>query len=164
VYFWFAFFVIATRNKYKYKKFYFKSGIYIKNNINYNELFTNIYLVMLCLFFAFMLLCYVYFLHLCCYAMFIFLHVHVCCYAIFIFWIYVVMLCFFGFIVACNPIPACPANYQRLGIPAGVPGVVLQSCYRVITPLLPVDFRGAAVSICTCCKLCWRISKYIYLM
>ena len=96
----------------------------------------------------------------------------------FMFCIYVVMLCllfciymyvvmlylffefmllcyvFFCFIVACNPMPACPANYQRLGIPAGVAGVVLQSCYRVITPLLPVDFRGAAVSICTCYKLC----------
>jgi hypothetical protein len=60
---------------------------------------------------------------------------------------------FFSFIVACNPMPACPANYQRLGIPTGVAGAVLQSCYRVITAPAPVDFRGAAVSICTGCKL-----------
>jgi hypothetical protein len=50
-------------------------------------------------YFAFMLLCYIYFLNLCCYAMF-----------------------FFLFIVACTPMPACPANYQRIGIPAGVAG------------------------------------------
>jgi hypothetical protein len=171
VYVCFAFFVIATRNKYKYKKFYFKSGIYINNNINYNELFTNIYVVVLCLFFTFMLLCYVYVLHLCCYAMFIF-----CIYVVMLcllFCIYVVMqylffefmlLCyvFFRFLVACTPVPACPANYQRIGIPAGVAGAgtILQSCYRVITAA--VDFRAGAVSICTCCKLCWRISKYMY--
>jgi hypothetical protein len=75
-----------------------------------------------------MLLCYIYFLNLCCYAM------------------------FFFSIVACTPMPACPANYQRIGIPAGVAGAVLQSCYRVITA--PVNFLGASVSICTCCKLC----------
>ena len=135
---------------------------------------------------TFMLLYYVYVLHLCCYAMFIILHLccyamfiflHLCCYAIFIFWIYVVMLCFFFFIVACTPMPACPANYQRIGIPAGVAGAVLQSCYRVITATAPVNFLGASVSICTCCKLCWLISnictwyklcwlisKYVYLM
>jgi hypothetical protein len=122
---------------------------------------------------AFMLSCYVYFLHLCCYAMFIILHLccyamfiflHLCCYAIFIFWIYVVMLCFFCFIVACTPMPACPANYERLGIPAGVAGAgtILQSCYRVIPGAL--TYAAGAVSICTCCKLCWRISKYMYLM
>ena len=163
VYVCFAFFVIATRNKYKYKKLYFMSGIYINNNISYNELFTNIYVVVLCLLFTFMLLCYVYVLHLCCYAMFIF-----CIYVVMLcllFCIYVVMqylffefmlLCyvFFRFLVACTPVPACPANYQRIGIPAGVAGAgtILQSCYRVITAA--VDFRAGAVSICTCCKLC----------
>jgi hypothetical protein len=160
------------------------SGIYINNNINYNELFTNIYVVVLCLCFAFMLSCYVYVLHLCCHAMFV---LHLCCHAMFIFCIYVVMLCLlfciyvvmlclffciyvvmlylffefmllcyvlFCFIVACTPIPTCPANYQRLGIPAGVAGAVLQSCYRVITAPAPLGFSVASVSICTCCKLC----------
>ena len=136
--------------------------------------FTNIYVVVLCLFFAFMLSCYVYVLHLCCYAMFIILHLccyamfiflHLCCYAIFIFWIYVVMLCFFCFIVACTPMPACPANYERIGIPTAVAGAVLQNCYRVIpAPATPVNFLGASVSICTCCRLCWRISEYMYLL
>ena len=131
-----------------------------------------IYVVMLCLCFAFMLSCYVYIFHLCCYVMLIILHLccytmfiflHLCCYAIFIFWIYVVMLCFFCFIVACTPMPACPPNYQRIGIPAAAAGAgtILQSCYRVIEAA--VDFRTGAVSICTCCKLCWRISKYMYL-
>ena len=156
-------------------KSFILSRAYINNNINYNELFTNIYVVVLCLFFAFMFSCYVYVLHLCCYSMFIILHLccyvmficlHLCCYAIFIFWIYVVMLCFLSFIVACTPMPACPANYQRIGIPANVAGAgtVLQSCYRIITPAAPLDFRMSSVSICTCCKLCWRISKYMYLL
>ena len=100
-----------------------------------------IYVVMLCLCFAFMLLCYVYFFAfmLLCYIYFL----NLCCYAM-----------FFCFIVACTPMPACPANYQRIGIPAGVAGAVLQSCYRVITAPAPVNFLGASVSICTCCKLC----------
>jgi hypothetical protein len=120
------------------------SGIYINNNINYNELFTNIYVVVLCLCFAFMLLCYVYYFAfmLLCYIYFL----NLCCYAMF----------FFLFIVACTPMPACPANYQRIGIPAGVAGAgtILQSCYKVITAPGPVNFLGASVSICTCCKLC----------
>jgi hypothetical protein len=144
-----------------------------------------IYVVMLCLCFAFMLSCYVYALHLCCYAMFSF-----CIYVVMLcllFCIYVVMLClffciyvvmlylffefmllcyvFFCFIVACTPMPACPANYERIGIPTTAAGAVLQSCYRVIpAPSTAVNFHGASVSICTCCKLCWRISKYIYLL
>ena len=86
---------------------------------------------MLCLFFAFMLLCYIYFLNLCCYAM------------------------FFCFIVACTPMPACPVNYQRIGIPGGVAGAVLQSCYRVIpAPTPAANFLAATVSIYTCLKLC----------
>ena len=174
VYFFFEFLIIATRNKYKYKKFYFKSDIYISNNISYNELFTNIYVVVLCLLFVFMLSCYIYFLHLCCYAMLIILHLccypmfiflHSCCYAIFIFWIYVFMLCFFYFIVACTPMPACPVNYQRIGIPAGVAGAVLQSCYRVLPAPNPAEnFLAATVSIYTCRKLCWGISMYMYLL
>ena len=82
-----------------------------------------------------------------------------------LFCIYVVMLylffefmllcyVFFLFIVACTPMPACPANYQRIGIPAAVAGAVLQSCYRVIRAPAPVNFLDASVSICTCCKLC----------
>ena len=92
-----------------------------------------IYVLMLCLCFAFMLLCYVY------YFAFMLL-----CYV------------FFRFLVACTPVPACPANYQRIGIPANVAGAgtVLQSCYRIITSAAPLDFRMSSVSICTCCKLC----------
>jgi len=45
--------------------------------------------------------------------------------------------------------PACPANYERLGIPAGVAGVpagtVLQSCYRVITAA--VNYQQGSVSM-----------------
>ena len=74
------------------------------------------------------------------------------------------MLCLFCFIVACTPMPACPPNYQRIGIPAGVPGAILQSCYRVLPATAQdINYNGAAVSICTCCKLCRRISKYMYL-
>ena len=92
---------------------------------------------MLCLFFAFMLLCYVYF----------FAFMLLCN-------IYFLNLCCFCFIVACNPMPACPLNYQRIGIPGGAAaaGTILQSCYRVIEAA--VDFRTGAVSICSCCKLC----------
>ena len=139
-----------------------------------------IYVVMLCLCLAFMLSCNVYVLHLCCHEMFIFAFMLLCyvyyfafmllCYVYFfafmlLCYIYFLNLCcyamFFCFIVACTPMPACPANYQRLGIPADI---VLHSCYRAITAPAPVDFHAAAVSICTCCKLCWRISKYMYLM
>ena len=136
VYLCFAFFVIATRNKYKYKSFIL-NRVYINNDISKNGLSTNIYVVMLCLCFAFMLLCYVYyfvfmllcsnyFLNLCCYAMLI-----------------------FCFIVACNPMPACPANYERLRIPAGVAGAgtLLQSCYRVITPAAAINYHSGSVSM-----------------
>ena len=56
---------------------------------------------------------------------------------------------FFCFIVACTPMPACPANYERLGIPAGAvgAGTVLQSCYRVITAAAAVNYRHGSVSM-----------------
>jgi len=43
--------------------------------------------------------------------------------------------------------PACPANYQKLDIPAGVAGsgTVLQSCYRVITAA--VNYQQGSVSM-----------------
>ena len=122
-----------------------------------------IYVVMLCLWFAFMLLCYVYYFAfmLLCYVYF-FAFMLLC----YVYFFAFMLLCyvFFCFIVACNPMPACPANYERLGIPAGAAGAgtVLQSCYRVITGA--VTYAAGAVSICTCCKLCRRISKYMYLM
>ena len=77
-------------------------------------------------YFVFMLLCSNYFLNLCCYAMLI-----------------------FCFIVACNPMPACPANYERLRIPAGVAGAgtLLQSCYRVITPAAAINYHSGSVSM-----------------
>ena len=151
VYFWFAFFVIATRNKYKHKKFYFMSGIYINNNISYNELFTNIYVVMLCLlfciydvmlcllfciydvmlclFFAFMLLCYVYFLNLCCYAMF--------------------------FLLYCR-------MYSHASLSSELPEIRDSSgwcrCWYCITELLQNDNSRC------CFKFSWRISKNIYLL
>ena len=55
----------------------------------------------------------------------------------------------FCFIVACNPMPACPANYERLTIPAGVAGAgsLLQSCYRVITAAAAVNYIGGSVSM-----------------
>ena len=155
--------------------------------------FTNIYVVVLCLFFAFMLSCYVYVLHLCCHVMFMFciyivmpclffafmllcyvyyfafmLLCYVYVFAFMLCYIYFLNWCcyamFFCFIVACNPMPACPPNYQRIGIPAAAAGAVLQSCYRVITAPALVNFRRASVSIYTCCRLCWRISKYMYLL
>ena len=113
---------------------------------------------------TFMLSCYVYVLHLCCYAMFIFcIYVVILClfFCIYLVMLYLffqfMLLCyvFFCFIVACNPMPACPANYQRIGIPAAAAGAVLQSCYRVFPTTPPnINYIDASVSICTCCKLC----------
>jgi hypothetical protein len=181
VYVCFAFFVIATRNKYKYKKFYFMSGIYINNNINYNELFTNIYVVVLCLFFTFMLLCYVYVLHLCCYAMFIFyiyvvmlclcfafmllcyvyfLHLccyamfiilHLCCYAISIFWIYVVMLCFFS--LSCSMYSSACLSSK---LPENRDSSGCCRCWYYITELLQSNNSR--------CRFSCRSSKYMYLL
>jgi hypothetical protein len=44
--------------------------------------------------------------------------------------------------------PACPANYERLTIPAGVAGAgtLLQSCYRVITAAAAVNYIDGSVS------------------
>ena len=47
--------------------------------------------------------------------------------------------------------PPCPANYERLVIPAGVAGVpagtVLKSCYRVIRAPNLVQYNGGSVSM-----------------